>query len=168
MAEIAQADIPPVVSMGQQLEDGVRIDTDSFPNLANAVLRRDSGCPPPSRSVKNCLRSFPRQLNVRLFHCLASYSCCAGLNNARTASKSDSRVSYGVKLSVAASTTRTLTVRRRKRTVSNRYPFLGADPVDDEQLAHRRAEHQAYRAAHGTWHAIATSIREERSNRIGG
>src|ERR1700694_1413490 len=46
--------------------------------------------------------------------------------------------------------------------VSSRYPFLGADPVDDEQLARRRAEHEAYRAEHGSWHAIATSIREER------
>ena len=38
MAELAQADVPPVVSMGQQLEDRVRIDTDSFPNLVNVVL----------------------------------------------------------------------------------------------------------------------------------
>ncbi len=46
--------------------------------------------------------------------------------------------------------------------MSSRNPFLGTDPVDDEQLARRRAEHEAYRAEHGTWRAIATSIREER------
>ena len=92
MAEIAQADMPPVVSMGQQLEDGVRIDTDSFPNLANAVLRRDSGCPPASRSVKNCLRSFPRQLNVRLFHCLASYPVALGQRPEPVASRFDGLV----------------------------------------------------------------------------
>jgi len=64
--------------MGQQLEDRVRIDTDSFRISPMRFCRRDSGCPPPSRSVKNCLRWFPRQLNVRLFHFLASYCCCAG------------------------------------------------------------------------------------------
>ena len=38
MAELAQADVPPLVSMGQRLPDRVRIDTDSFPNFANSVL----------------------------------------------------------------------------------------------------------------------------------
>src|SRR2546423_8184112 len=38
MAELAQADVPPGVSIGQRLQDRVRIDTDCFPNLANSVL----------------------------------------------------------------------------------------------------------------------------------
>jgi hypothetical protein len=61
--------------------------------------------------VKNDLRSFPRQLNVRLFHCLASYSCALGLNNGEPVASRIRGVSYGGKLTVAASTTRTFTVR---------------------------------------------------------
>ena len=64
--------------MGQQLENRVRIDTDSFPNLANAVLPQRLWVPAPEPEREELSSIISRQLNVRLFHYLASYSCCAG------------------------------------------------------------------------------------------
>ncbi len=39
--------------------------------------------------------------------------------------------------------------------------FLGIDPIDDEELARRRAESEEYAVTHATWDAIEASVREE-------
>jgi len=98
--------------MGQQLENRVRIDTDSFPNLANAVLPQRLWVPAPEPEREELSSIISRQLNVRLFHYLASYSCCAGTEQRPepVASRFEVLV-WSVTLSVAGSTTRTLTVR---------------------------------------------------------